>query len=95
MRHRRVEMVMGTKNNPDAAPYGRCRDCKWWAFEGECRRFPPTWTIWPNDNQPPVIYWPQSSFPPTGPDLWCGEYQARLSLGGEARAAAEAGASDG
>lgn len=58
------------------APHGRvCRDCKW--FNGsECRRFPPTWVSWPNDNQHPVIYWPQSSYPMVGPDQWCGEFTA-------------------
>ena len=51
------------------------RDCRWW-YAGECRRFPPMWAHWPNDNQHPVIYTPMACYPNTGPELWCGEWRA-------------------
>jgi hypothetical protein len=60
----------------DIAPDGHlCRDCKWW-YAGECRRFPPTWAHWPNDNQHPVLYTPVACYPNIGPDQWCGEWRA-------------------
>ena len=77
------------------APHGHvCRDCKW--FNGsECRRFPPTWVSWPSDNQHPVIYWPQTSYPLTGPDQWCGEWSKLLENPEPAQAGLTAGGGSG
>lgn len=56
------------------APDGHvCRDCKW-SDGGNCHRFPPQMTLWPNDNQLPVIYNPMPTFPFVRPNDWCGEW---------------------
>lgn len=58
-----------------------CGDCKHWRA-GECFRYPPTVTLWPNDNQPPVLYTPANWRPPVAAnEPACGEFQY-LSRGG-------------
>jgi hypothetical protein len=37
---------------------------------------PPTWALWPTDNQHPIIYMPDTSFPNVKPTDWCGEWRA-------------------
>lgn len=58
------------------APHGCvCRDCKWFD-RNLCHRFPPQITLWPTDNQHPIIYNPCETRPGVKPDDWCGEWQA-------------------
>lgn len=63
------------EEKPSNAPHGRvCMDCKWWNA-GECRRLPPSWASWPYDNQHPIMYMPQASWPHVNPTDWCGEWR--------------------
>jgi NAD-dependent dihydropyrimidine dehydrogenase PreA subunit len=52
----------------------KCGNCKHWDA-GVCRRFPPQVTLWPSDNQQPVIYYPSTYAPDVGAEHpACGEF---------------------
>jgi len=61
-----------------------CDRCRW-AFESECRRFPPTATIVMIPQKvvtsavPSMVPQPLSTFPAVSSDTYCGEYSPRLS----------------
>lgn len=56
-----------------------CGSCEFWEA-GQCKRFPPVMTLWPTDNQHPIMYMPTPGWPTVGPTDWCGEYAAAHQL---------------
>ena len=60
-----------TLRNPMAR---ECPKCEFFDA-GNCRRFPPTVAPWPNDNQHPVLYTPETCWPQVNVKDWCGEFR--------------------
>lgn len=59
----------------------QCGNCKHWSA-GECFRYPPMVTLYPNDNQHPIMYAPMNWRPPVAAsERACGEY-VYISRGG-------------
>lgn len=52
-----------------------CGNCRFLHKNALCRRFPPAWVLFPIDNQPPVVYHPQQTYPYMNADDWCGEWK--------------------
>jgi hypothetical protein len=58
----------------------KCDNCKFFHLkeptdkEGQCRRFPPTNSLYPSGNQQPVLYDNMTSFPWVSYKDWCGEF---------------------
>ena len=52
-----------------------CGDCRHWRA-GQCFRFPPVVTLWPMDNQHPVLYAPGNWRPDVAAtEPACGEFK--------------------
>lgn len=56
--------------------FNLCGNCRFYR-DKECRRFPPQFTMYPHDNQAPIIYTTAAFYPNLATDTpSCGEFQA-------------------
>lgn len=62
-----------------SAESSTCNTCRFYQA-GDCHRHPPTWALWPADNQHPIMYSPYAAFPHVSPSDWCGEHQLSDAL---------------
>lgn len=62
-----------------SAERSACNTCRFYQDDA-CHRHPPTWALWPADNQHPIMYSPYATFPHVSPSDWCGEHQLPAAL---------------
>ena len=58
-----------------------CRDCRWRAPSGHCRRYPPQLIPWTGDVLPPYRYEPGLFTPMVSDWDWCGEFTPKTEKG--------------